>query len=223
MSEIYLLKASPGFLDLKYFSSDFYGLVFLLSVSLLVNFILIRLIYYPNSEKKKEYMFSFFLTGFIVFLLGFVLKSDQIKTGVAFGLFAVLSVIRIRTNLIPIKEMSYFFVIIGLSLVLSLAKKINLSIAELGVIIGGVLLMSFLLELFVGKPKKTEAPKKVKDDGVRKKNILYGNLDKIKPQNRDVLLEDIKTKTGLNITKIEVGALNLKKGEASLVIHYLED
>lgn len=159
MNRFFLLKAGEGFLNMKYFSSDFYGLAFLLLLNFLVSFVLIRLIYYPNSEKKKEYLFSFFLTGFVVFLLGFVLKSDQIKTGIAFGLFAVFSIIRIRTSLIPVKEMSYFFAIIGMSLVLSLAKKINLSYAEMALIIGSVLSLAWFLEFFIGKTKEIEIPR----------------------------------------------------------------
>lgn len=223
MIDIHLLKAKEGILGMDFFNSDVYALVFLMSINLLVNFILVRLIYYPYSEKRKEYLFSFLLTGTVVFVLGFVLKSKEIETGIAFGLFAVFSIIRFRTSLIPVKEMAYFFTVIGVSLMLALSKKINLSIAEVGVVLGVVLISAFLMELLLSSSKKKEEEPKVKVDKGPKldsKSIVYGILDNVKPENYEVLYDDIKQKTGLDIQKIEVGSINLRKGEAQLKIYY---
>lgn len=211
------------FLGMELFDSDVYALVYLLGVSLLVNFILIRLIYYPFSEKRREYLFSFLLTGTVVFVLGFILKSKQIETGIAFGLFAVFSIIRFRTSLIPVKEMAYFFAVIGVSLMLALAKKINLSIVEVSVIVGVVLISALLMELFLKKPNNMQAEEENEESEASKfqtKTIVYGLLDNLKPENRGTLLDDLKIKTGLDIQKVEVGSINLKKGEANLKIYY---
>lgn len=216
------ILASKEFLGIEIFDTDLYKMVLLLGINFVVSFILIRLIYYPNSNRKKEYLFTFMLIGMIVFFLAFALKSFKFNTGIALGLFAIFGIIRFRTTVIPVKEMSYFFAIIGVSLVNALSNK--MSLIEVGTVDVSILLLTFVMEKFLNtNAKGVEEESKMKRGKFKTKDILYGNLDKVKPENREILLEDIRFKTGLNITKIEVGKLNLKKGEAQLTIYYLEE
>lgn len=225
MENIPLLKSGSDYFNIDYFNSDVYGLVFLMGVNIVVNFVLVRLIYYPFSEKKKEYLFSFILTSIVVFILGFILKSKEIETGIAFGLFAVFSIIRFRTNLIPVKEMAYFFTVIGVSLMLALSKKINLSLAEIGFVVCVVLAAAFIMEILL-KGSKMEY-KELDNNGkiqnkstLECKTIIYPALENIKPENHAILLTDLKTITGLDIKRIDTGKINLRKGEAELKIYY---
>ena len=216
------MLASDEFLGIKIFDTDLYKMVLLLSINFIMSFVLIRLIYYPNSNRKKEYLFTFMLISTVVFFLAFALKSFKFNTGIALGLFAIFGIIRFRTAVIPVKEMSYFFAVIGIALVNALSNK--MSLAEVLVVDSTVLVITFIMEQFLNTSAEgVEEEAKMKRGKFKTKEILYGNLDKIKPENREILLEDIRFKTGLNITKIEVGKLNLKKGEANLIIYYLED
>lgn len=216
------MLASEEFLGIDIFDTDLYKMILLLAINFVVSFILIRLIYYPNSNRKKEYLFTFILIGTIVFFLAFALKKFKFNTGIALGLFAIFGIIRFRTTVIPVKEMSYFFAVIGIALVNALSNK--MSLIEVGFVDVSVLLVTFVMEKFLNtNAKGVEEETKMKRGKFKTKEILYGNLNKVKPENREELLEDIRFKTGLNVTKIEVGKLNLKKGEASLTIFYLED
>jgi hypothetical protein len=221
MQGIYVL-ASEEFLGIKIFDTDLYKMVLLLGINFVMSFILIRLVYYPNSNRKKEYLFTFMLISTIVFFLAFALKSFKFNTGIALGLFAIFGIIRFRTTVIPVKEMSYFFAVIGIALVNALSNK--MSLIEVGVVDVSVLVLTFIMEKFLNTSAEgVEEDAKMKRGKFKTKEIVYGNLNRVKPENRVKLLEDIRFKTGLNITKVEVGSLNLKKGEANLVLFYLED
>ncbi len=229
MGDLLLLKSADLF-GIEFFDKDIKKLVLLLLINFFVSFVLIRLIYYPNSEKKKQFLLSFMLISTVVFCVTFALKSFEFDTGMAIGLFAVFGILRFRTVSIPIREISYLFTVIGIALINALSKK--LSLIEIGVIDGVVLMVAGLMEIFLGKivvedkkevkKKEVVVEEKPVEVGLPSKQLVYGLLDNIKPANRAVLMEDLKAKTGLNIQTIEVGTINLKKGEAKLTITYEE-
>jgi len=107
-------------MNITWFDPDFYTLILRVSINLLFLIIVIRYLYYPIA-KRKDYLFTYFLIGFITFFLCFGLKKLDIDTGMGLGLFAIFGIIRYRTSTVEIKEMTYLFIVIGLSVINSLA------------------------------------------------------------------------------------------------------
>ncbi|MCX6249969.1 MAG: DUF4956 domain-containing protein [Bacteroidetes bacterium] len=167
--------------------------------------LIIFLVYYPNY-KKFDYIFTFIIFNLVIFLLTFVLKYVKLSMGAAFGLFAVFSMLRYRTAGISMKDMTYLFIFIAMGLV----GAIQLEYQQLGVIYIVILAATFLLDgdfLFKREVCKT---------------ILYENIEMIKPENHEALLEDLKKRTGLNIHRIAIGRIDFLKDMARVKIYYYE-
>ena len=107
----------------------FLELVIRFVFNFVATFLIVRYVYYPKTH-RRDFLFTFILIGIVVFLMCFLLESVKLQLGFALGLFAVFGIIRYRTMAIPIKEMTYLFVVIGLSVVNALANK-KVSYAEL--------------------------------------------------------------------------------------------
>ncbi len=101
---------------------DFFKLASRLIFNFIVLFLIVRLLYYP-ATRRKDYLFTYFMIGTTVFFLSFLLESVKIQLGFALGLFAVFGILRYRTLQIPIKEMTYLFIVIGVSIINALANK----------------------------------------------------------------------------------------------------
>ncbi len=187
---------------------DFYELLLRFSLNLLIIAIIVRGLYYPVT-RRKDYLFTFLLLSTIVFLLCFLLESVKLQLGFAFGLFAIFGILRYRTNAIPIKEMTYLFVIIGISVVNALANK-KISWAEL------LFTNLIILGLIYGLEKiwllKHESSKV----------IVYEKIDLIKPEKRELLLKDLEERTGLKINRVEIGRIDFLRDTARIVIYYFE-
>ncbi len=117
------------FFDVPLFDNDFYKMLFRFSLNIIVLTIIIRFLYYKYT-KKQEYLFTYYMIGIIVFFICFTLKKFELDLGMALGLFAIFGILRYRTNTIGIKEMTYLFIVIGVSVINSLANK-KMSLAEL--------------------------------------------------------------------------------------------
>ncbi len=176
--------------------------------NLLVVLVLVRLLYYPIA-KRKDYLFTYILISVIIFLLCFVLKGKNLDTGMALGLFAIFGIIRYRTSQIPIKEMTYLFLVIGISVVNALVSK-KVTIVELGFANIAVIAITFGLEkVWLLKHESS-------------KTIIYEKIELIKPENRKELLEDLKNRTGINISRIDVGRIDFLKDVARIKMYYFE-
>lgn len=167
--------------------------------------VIIHIFYYRKS-KNMNYYFTFSLISVSVFFLTFLLGSVKIKIGMALGLFAIFGIIRYRTELISVREMTYLFVIISLSVINALAT--GLSYLEL--LVANVI---FVLAIWF-----FEGSRKMKR--VTCKYILYDRVDNIKPDQYGLLLEEVKERTGLEIVKIEVGAINYLQDTVMLKVFY---
>ena len=133
ITSLFLAKdKATNIIGLQWFDEDFYLLLIRLCVNIVFITILIRFLYYQKT-KRKDYLFTYYLIGTITFFLCFGLKKLDIDTGMGLGLFAIFGIIRYRTDAIEIKEMTYLFLIIGLSVVNALASN-QLSIAEMALI-----------------------------------------------------------------------------------------
>jgi hypothetical protein len=172
-------------------------------INLLTIVILIAFIYYPNY-KQKDYFFTYFIFNIVIFMLTFVLNQVKISMGAAFGLFAVFSMLRYRTEGISMKDMTYLFIVIGIGLI----SAIQLEIYELAIINGIIVFCTFLLDSnTIFKRELT-------------KNIQYENIEMIRPENQEKLIADLRTRTGLNIHRVSVNRIDFLKDTAVIKIYY---
>ena len=196
-------------MNITWFDSDFYTLILRLSINLLFLMVVIRYLYYPKA-KRKDYLFTYFLIGFMTFFLCFGLKKLDIDTGMGLGLFAIFGIIRYRTNTIEIKEMAYLFIVIGLSVINSLASN-KISIAELIFINVSACLLTYLIEYVFLLRNESQ------------KIILFEQIELIKSLNKAELKLNLEERTGLKINRIEIGKINYLNDTADIKIFYFED
>ncbi len=188
------------------YNPDVLALLFRLAVNLVFLTIIIRFLYYPRT-KRKDYLFTYYLIGTIAFFLCFSLKKLDIDTGMGLGLFAILGIIRYRTDAIEIKEMTYLFLVIGLSVVNSLSSN-KISITEMLVINVVVTVLTFGLENLWLLRHET------------RKTINYEKIELIKPQHYETMKRDLEERTGLNINRFEVGKIDFLNDTAQVRIFY---
>ncbi len=191
-----------------YEQTDFWKLLVRLSFNTGILLIIVRLLYYPLA-RRKDYLFTYLMIGTTVFFLSFLLESVKIQLGFALGLFAVFGILRYRTQQIPIKEMTYLFIVIGVSIINALANK-KISYAE-------ILLTNFII---IGITYLLEKQNILKHE--YSKSIRYEKIELIKPENREELLIDLKQRTGININRIEIGNINFLRDTARIKIFYFE-
>lgn len=186
--------------------NDFYSFLLRFGMHLFVLLIIVRFLYYAKA-RRRDYFFTYFLISIVIFLLCFMLENVKLELGMALGLFAVFGIIRYRTSQIPIKEMTYLFIVIGVAVINALANK-KISLIELGtanLIIVGI---TWSLERLWRIPH------------VSSKMVQYDKIDLIIPERRAELIDDLKQRLGLNIFRVEVGKVDFLKDTAKLVVHY---
>jgi len=205
-----LLTVGMEFLGTPIFDSeDFWKLITKTVFNLIIITTIVRYIYYPVT-KNKDYLFTYFLISLTVFLLCVLLDSVKLQLGFALGLFAIFGIIRYRTDPIPIKEMTYLFLVIGVSVVNALSNK-KISHAEL--------VFANLMIVFVtyGMERLWLLKAEIR------KNITYEKIELIVPEKREELIADLKARTGLDISRIEIRRIDFLKDIANIRIFYYED
>lgn len=185
---------------------DFMNLLVRLFFNVLFLTIIIRFLYYSKT-KRKDYLFTYYLIGMITFFLCFSLKKLDIDTGMGLGLFAIFGIIRYRTDAIEIKEMTYLFMIIGLSVVNSLASN-KLSLAEMLVINVVIIGLTYILENLWLMKHET------------RKIVTYDRIDLITSEKYDEMKIDLELRTGLKINRIEVGKVDFLRDVATIQLFY---
>lgn len=176
------------------------------ALNLLIAVIIVRLIYFPN-HREKTYVFTFFALNTVVYFVMGLLASAELSLGVGFGLFAIFSILRYRTDTIPIHDMTYLFVLIALPVLNSIliAQQAYGEFAVSNLAVMGVL---YIFEQ--GWGFRYEAHKK----------ITYERIEMIRPENWPALMEDIQQRTGLPVTRIEIGRLNFLRDTADIHLYY---
>lgn len=169
---------------------------------------IVYFLYYRKTH-RRDYFFTLVLLSVSIFFLIYLLGSVKVKIGFALGLFAIFGVLRYRTETIPVREMSYMFGVISLSVINALAD--SLSVVELLVPNLSIACLIWLFETFV-----------LRGD-ISSKLILYDRIELITPERREELIEDLHKRTGLNITKVSVGSIDFLKDTAILKIEYEND
>jgi hypothetical protein len=177
-------------------------------VTLFVLFIVIRGIYYRYSG-NQDYSFTFFLMGIMMFLVCILLKTVEIQMGIALGLFAIFAILRFRTENIGVKNAAYFFTVIGISVINSMANFIN---PVRGTILINliIILAVYLLEIYHRKA------------ALIKHLVIYEHLEMLKPERESDLLRDLSLRTGRNIVKIKIRKIDFNKENAELNVFFRE-
>ena len=175
---------------------------------LLVLFFIVYFLYYRKTH-RRDYFFTLVLLSVSIFFLIYLLGSVKVKIGFALGLFAIFGVLRYRTETIPVREMSYMFGVISLSVINALAD--SLSFVELLIPNIAIALLIWFFEACVLRRN------------LASKLILYDRIELITPERREELLEDLHKRTGLNITKVTIGSIDFLKDTAVIKIDYEND
>ena len=187
-------------------SEDILKLLIRFTLNFIIIGTIVRFIYFPLTH-RKDYLFTFFLISIIVFLLCFLLDNVKLQLGFALGLFAIFGILRYRTDTIPIKEMTYLFLVIGISVINALANK-KISISELAFANFIVLGVTYGLEMIWSVNYEVT------------KSIKYEKIDLIKSQNHDAMLADLEERTGLSISRMEIGNIDFLNDTAQVIIYY---
>lgn len=175
---------------------------------MLVLWFIVHFLYYRKTH-RRDYFFTLVLLSVSIFFLIYLLGSVKVKIGFALGLFAIFGVLRYRTETIPVREMSYMFGVISLSVINALAD--SLSFVELLIPNLAIALLIWMFETFVLRKN------------LASKLILYDRIELITPERREDLLEDLAKRTGLKITKLNIGSVDFLKDSAIIKIEYEND
>ncbi|MCC8114773.1 MAG: DUF4956 domain-containing protein [Bacteroidales bacterium] len=189
-------------------TGDLVELLVHFGINMLFCWIIIRWLYYPKSQ-KREYYFTFMMISVSIFLLIYLLGSVKIKIGFALGLFAIFGIIRYRTESMGVREMTYLFVVIAVSVINALA--VSLSYAELvAVDVIFILCIKFSENAFWLK-------------NISEKLVLYDRVDLLLPERHEELVRDLEQRLGLNICRVEIGAVDFIRDSAMIKVFYRSD
>lgn len=197
------------FMDSPIMSSlDVWQLLFRFAFNSIVMWIIIHWFYYRKA-RRRDYYFTFALISVSIFFLIFLLGSVKMKIGFALGLFAIFGIIRYRTEQMPVREMTYLFVLIAISVINALSTSISLAEHILTNLI-------FIFCIWFSENNKWLRH-------VSNKLVQYDKIELIKPDKRDELIADLRERTGLNVISVEVGSIDFLRDTALLKIHYEDD
>ena len=193
------------FFDLE----DFSKLLFKFGINFIFLIIIVRLIYYRVKD-DKDYVFTYIMFNILTFFICFLLRKVPMQMGFALGLFAVFGILRYRTEAIPIRQMTYLFIVIGISMINALSNK-SISIFEVLFTNGLIALITYLRDRLWFQTIE------------EKKNIIYEKIELIKPEKKQELIKDLKERTGLPIHEVKVDKIDFLKDTAAVTIYYNRD
>ncbi|MBF72320.1 MAG: DUF4956 domain-containing protein [Flavobacteriales bacterium] len=186
-------------------SSEMIDLVLRFTFNAAIAYIIIKVIYYRDF-KNNDFIFSYFMFNTLIFFFAYILGGIDINMGFAFGLFAVFAMLRYRTNPIPIKEMTYLFIVITVGVINALSGNM-ISLGALLFTNFSIVLLTFILEnywqnnLFINR------------------TIDYENIENIKPENHEKLLADLEERTGLDIIYYDIQNINFLRDTVKVKIY----
>ena len=196
----------------------FISLIVRLIINLVVVSIIARCFYFPRSQ-RRDYMFIFILMSMSIFLLVSLMEGDGMNLGAAMGLFAIFGIMRFRTEAVPIREMTYLFMLIAVSVVNALGKAEYHPKADywdgFGIVTIVFVNLAFLCMVWLFESSKLVST-------MCSKYIKYDNVALIAPEKREELKADLEKRTGLKILRIEVGMIDFLKDSCLIRIYYDE-
>ena len=168
---------------------------------------------YHRDHKGNDFVFTYFMFNTLIFFFAYILGSLDINMAFGFGLFAVFAILRYRTDPIPIKEMTYLFIVITIGVINALSGNqvvfIELLFANVTIV-----LLTFLLE--------RHWVNNLPDNGLSSKTVVYNNMEMIKPENHQALIDELAQKTGLSIVSCKIGRLNFVENQVNVKLYYKE-
>ena len=190
------------------FSPELYNLVFRFGFNLFIATIIIKLIYYRDSS-NNDFVFTYFMFNSLIFSFAYLLGNIEINMGFAFGMFAVFAILRYRTDPIPIKEMTYLFIVITIGVINALS---NTDISYISLLFTNIALvfLTFILEKYW------------QNNLLISRNVVYEKIENIKPENHHALLSDLKERTGLDIIRFEVRRTNFLRDTVNIRVFFKE-
>ncbi len=207
MFDLLLQSDEPSkILDLKFFDNDIYDLMLRSLFNFIVVFVMVKVIY-RSDKKNKNYAFTFYMFSIIIFFLCYLLSGLKLDMGFAFGLFAIFSILRYRTISIPMKEMTYLFMIIAIAVINALTTK-KVSFVELLFTNLAVVASAYLLERLWYK------------EGLSEQTIEYEKIENIKPERRAEMMQDLRDRTGLDIRTFEIVTTDFLRDMARVKVFY---
>ncbi len=168
---------------------------------------IVELIYRRYNKSSGYYIFTFYTFSVLMVFISALLRDIELSVGVGFGLFAIFSLLRYRTEIIPLKQMTYIFVFITIPFMNTLYLSSNFTLL--------VIVLNVLVILGISIAEIT-----ANSNGYSTKRILYNELDLLKPEKSDELIADLNQKTGLDIQQVEFDEINLVRQTARLTIFY---
>ena len=196
-------------------------LIFRFLINTIFVLIIARAFYFPKS-RRRDFFFTYILVGFAIFMLIHLMSGETMETGIGMGLFAIFCIMRYRTESVPIREMTYLFVIIAMAALNGMAWDISvkkpdymsremMSMSEL--ILTNIL---FIIIVWLSEGRKIAK-------GLSSKYIKYDKIDLILPEKRQELIADLKARTGLDITSVSVGSIDFLKDMALIKIFFHDE
>ena len=185
---------------------DFFGILIRFAVNLLFLIILIRYIYYRYSKKEK-FLFTFFMMGITVFFICAMLRSVFIEFGMAIGLFAIFAILRFRTRNFSLKDMSYIFTTIGISVINSL-KLVGFPMIGVIIFNGIIVIAAIILEEFLIKHSTVTH------------SIVYENVEFLRTAKKQKLIKEISELVGKEVLRVKIRMIDYKNKVATIDISY---
>ncbi len=212
------------FLEVPLYDDDLIKLLVRFTIDLVFLSLIMAFVIYP-TQRRREFVFTAVMLNITVFFICFTLKKLEIDIGMALGLFAIFGVLRYRTDAICPKEMTYLFIVIGIAVINSLSNK-KTSYAEIATVNLMIFFAAMLQEWIVVRtlpadPRKKEKQEKVDNGNAKiekgtKYTIQYDKPERLGEPDREVLLADLRERTGLNITRVQIKNIDLQQNIATL-------
>lgn len=196
------------FLEVPLFDDDLFKLLVRFAINSFVVNVVVFLCY-RSDRKAASFRFAFLVLNVMVFFTCFSMKKLDLELGMALGLFAIFGIMRYRTDTIPVKEMTYLFVVVGVAVINALSNK-KTSYAELAVTDGMIIAVTFFLDRLTFQPKTR----------VLKQSLVYDKLELLRPDQRDALIQDLTERCGFVVTEVNVSKIDLQKGTAAISVTY---
>ena len=189
-------------------STEFMELIIRFGFNLFIAFIIVKLIYH-REHTDNDFVFTYFMFNSLIFFFSYLLSNITINLGFAFGLFAVFAIMRYRTDPIPIKEMTYLFIVITIGVINALSKT-EVSYEALLFTNVAIVGLTYFLETYWQK------------NLLVRHMVVYEKLENIKPENHDKLLADLRERTGLDIQQFEIRRINFLRDTFRIRIYCKE-
>ena len=202
----YDIASQVSFLGVPLFDTQsLLHLLMRFAFNLLISWLIVRVCYYRKSQ-RKDYVLTYMLFSSAMFLLIFLMENVNLQIGLTLGLFAIFGVIRYRTETVPVREMTYLFVIIATSVINGLA--LNISYAELIIANALIFLLIWAMESKVFL-RHTSA-----------KLVIYEKIQLITPERRKEMIADLEQRLGHKVNKVEVGHVDFLRDVAFVKVYY---